>query len=78
MLVWALLGALIGVAASQRKGFSMASGIIGGLLLGPFALLMFLASDRKPKCPHCAEFIHADALVCKHCHRDVVAPPTVR
>jgi hypothetical protein len=41
-LFWALFGALIGIAAAQRKGFSMVGGIIGGLLLGPLAIFMFL------------------------------------
>lgn len=26
------------------------------------------------KCPHCAESIQREAKICKHCHRDVVAP----
>lgn len=78
-LVWALIGALLGVAASQKRGFSMAGGIIGGLLLGPLAFLLFFVSgvtkdDQQKKCRFCAEFIKADAKVCKHCHRDVVHP----
>jgi len=80
---WALLGALIGVAAAQRKGFSMAGGIIGGLLLGPFAFLMFFMSGitredaNRKKCPHCAEWVKGDAKVCKHCHRDLAMPGVV-
>jgi hypothetical protein len=72
-LAWALFGALIGVAAAQRKGFSMAGGIIGGLLLGPLAFLLFLVSGitgsdaNQKKCPHCAEWVKGDALICKHC-----------
>lgn len=78
MLIWALLGALIGVAAAQRKGFSVAGGILGGLLLGPLAVLMFAVSgvskgDKKKKCPSCAEWIKLEAKVCPHCRRDVVA-----
>lgn len=69
-----LFGALIGVAASQKKGFSLASGIIGGLLLGPLAFLMYFVSEKSTKkCPYCAEFIKADATICKFCHKDV--PP---
>lgn len=79
-LTWALVGALLGVAAAQRNGFSLAGGILGGLLLGPFAVLMFCVSgivrgDRQIKCSHCAEFIKAEARVCKHCGRDVVTAP---
>jgi hypothetical protein len=77
-LAWALLGALIGVAAAQRKGFSMVGGVLGGLLLGPLAFLMFFASgvsatDKNKKCPYCAEFVKADATICKHCHKEL--PP---
>lgn len=34
LLFWPLLGALIGVAASRKKGFSTTVGVLGGLLLG--------------------------------------------
>jgi len=78
-LFWPLIGALFGIAAAQHKGFSVAAGIIGGLLLGPLAFLMFFVGGvggegAKKKCPHCAEWIKADAKVCRHCGRDV-APP---
>lgn len=75
LFFWALLGALIGVAAAQRKGFNVAAGVLGGLLLGPLAVLMFFVSgvtgdDRRKKCPFCAEWINHAAIVCPHCRRD--------
>lgn len=83
VIAWALFGALIGAAAAQRKGFSMVGGVIGGLLLGPLAFLMFFisgvsGSDRNKKCPHCAEWIKVEATVCKHCHRAVAATAGAR
>jgi hypothetical protein len=77
-LFWALLGALIGISAAQRRGFSVATGVIGGLLLGPLAFLMYFVSgvtrgDATRKCPYCAEWIKAEAKVCKHCRHGV--PP---
>ena len=80
---WLLLGALIGVAAAQKRGFSMVAGVLGGLLLGPLAFLMYFVSglsrgDQNKKCPHCAEFVKLDAKVCKHCHRDLAAPAPSR
>lgn len=49
------------------------------LSLGPLAFLLFAVSgvsrgEKNKKCPHCAEWIKAEAKVCKHCGRDVVAP----
>ena len=76
LLFWPLLGALVGVAAAQRKGFNVAGGILGGLLLGPLAFLMFFVSgitkgDQHRKCPYCAEWIKQEAKVCPRCQRDV-------
>src|SRR5829696_7698950 len=78
-LFWMLLGAAIGAYAAQKKGFSTVGGVIGGLLLGPLAFLLFFvngivsANEQQRKCPYCAEWIRPEAKVCKHCHKDV--PP---
>jgi len=76
ILFWALIGALIGVAAAQKKGFSMVGGVLGGLLLGPLAFLMFFitgvsSGEANKKCPYCAEWVKKEAMVCKHCTRDI-------
>lgn len=78
LLFWGLLGALIGVAAAQKKGFSVVGGLVGGILLGPLAVLMFAVSGvskggEQKKCPHCAEWIKPEAKVCKHCQRELPA-----
>lgn len=75
-LFWMVLGSLIGVAAAQRKGFSVVAGVVGGALLGPLAVLMFFVSGGKnqlKKCPFCAEWVKPEATTCKHCHNDL--PP---
>ena len=84
-LSWIVLGPLVGYAASQRRGFSAVGGVIGGILLGPvFSFLMFFvsgvaSSSEQKKCPFCAEWIKPEAVVCKHCHKDIkVASPAVR
>ena len=77
-LAWALFGALIGGLAAQKKGFSVVLGVVGGAFLGPLALLMFFVSsvgkgDKQKKCPSCAEWIKAEATICKHCKSAVPA-----
>ena len=64
---WALWIA-IGVTAAQKRGFSVVMGVIGGFLLGPLCFLMFFVTDKRPKCPQCAEAVKPEARVCKHCH----------
>ena len=76
MICWALLGALIGVSAAQRRRSSVVAGILGGVLLGPLAVLLYWASgltrsDQRRLCLYCLEWIKADAVVCKHCYRDL-------
>ena len=77
LLFWLVIGGLIGAWAAQRKGFSTLGGVLGGILLGPLAFLMFFVSgkvssnEQQRKCPHCAEWIKPEAAVCKHCSRDI-------
>jgi hypothetical protein len=77
-LFWLLLGGAIGAAAAQKKGFSMVGGVVGGMLLGPLAILLFTvsgvsSSKEQKKCPFCAEWVQRAATVCKHCKKDI--PP---
>lgn len=64
--VW-MLGALVGLLAAQRRGFPVAEGIIGGLVLGPLLAWLLFLRAQMPRCPACAEFVKAEATVCKHC-----------
>ena len=83
VMLWSL-GALIGVAAAERRGFSKVAGFFGGLVLGPlFAPLMYFVSGvtrggENKKCHACAEWIKAEARVCKHCRSAVMGQPALR
>jgi hypothetical protein len=78
---WILLGALLGVLAAQKRGFNVVGAALGGALLGPLAFLMFfmsglVSSDKRKKCPFCAEFVKQEAIVCPHCQREIGNIPT--
>lgn len=68
---WALLGALIGMHAAERRGFNLGAGFLAGLLLGPFAAAMYLVDSSRVRCPQCAEWIEMRARICPHCRTDV-------
>lgn len=66
------MGALIGMRAAQTRGFSVARGVISGVLLGPLAFLMYFVAAEGRKCPACAEWVKPEARVCKHCGAQLV------
>ena len=68
--LWIIVGVVTGMLAASNKGFSIIGGIIGGALLGPLAILMFLCSSGKKLCPFCAEWIQEKAKLCPHCGKE--------
>jgi hypothetical protein len=85
-MLWFFGWLICGIAAAYVATTKNKNGLIWfflGLFLGPLALLMvgFAAADPIPQkslahhglrtCPFCAEKIQAQAIVCKHCGRDV-------
>jgi len=77
LLFWPALGALIGVAAAQRRGFSVVGGAIGGMLLGLLSPLLFLVSPTQKKCPSCDRWVSLAAKACPHCTREIADAPAV-
>jgi hypothetical protein len=63
---WVVLG-LVGATLLRSRGMKPSAAFAVGLLLGPFSLLVAVATPTSKKCPMCAELVKKDALVCKHC-----------
>jgi hypothetical protein len=72
LTAWLAAGAMIGVDAASRRGFSAAIGLLVGMVVGPvLALMLYLIPKPRRRCPHCTARIPAAAFVCQHCGRDV-------
>lgn len=81
LLVVCVLIGLIPATIASGKGRSFVGWWIYGALL--FIVALPHALIAKPaegagsvRCPHCAELIKEEALVCRHCGRDVVVETT--
>lgn len=76
MLVFAFVCSHIADGRGRGKGACF----FWGLLAGPIALIALLLMPKDEaglghvKCRFCAEYVKPDAVVCKHCGRDLDAP----
>jgi ribosomal protein L32 len=86
VVVWLICG-FAAAAIYSNKGRSGAAAFIVGVLFGPIGVLLALLSSRDTaaverkaltegaikKCPYCGELVRREAVVCKHCGRDIPA-----
>jgi hypothetical protein len=67
LLIWPILGGLVGAAIGQPKG-QCSSGIVWGGFLGPLGwLIVYFLPNLCPKCPECLAPIDPAARKCRHC-----------
>ena len=71
ILLWLGINVLIGYALGKQKN-EVGVSILICILLGPIGwLLCILNKGKVRKCPYCAEDVKPQAVVCRHCGRDL-------
>lgn len=65
-IIW-IFSIIICSIMGYQKG-ELLYGFVGALLLGPLWIIgVAVTQSAKLKCPHCAEPISREAVICPHC-----------
>jgi hypothetical protein len=77
--------ALIPAKLASNKGRDFDQWWLYGFLIFPIALIhsitikmndkLLLETNQFKQCPFCAELIKPEAIVCKHCHKEIRVKP---
>lgn len=59
-------GWMLGALIARMRGFAVWKGALAGLFLGPFVVLIVLASPDR-RCPECRSIIDKHARRCPRC-----------
>lgn len=90
IITWLICGFICSVIAGA-KGRSASMYFLTGLILGPLGIVLCAVIPANVaqverdavqlgnlrKCPFCAELVKTEAIVCKHCSRDL-EPVTIK
>ena len=76
IIIYIFLVALIGWWA-KSLGRDVFLCVLGAIFLSPLGIGIYLAlsgpsMSSNRKCPKCAEIVKKEALICKHCHSELI------